>query len=145
MCLQVLEYIKAENEYCQAVMADTVGLQDKLFKEMKGRIQEEDCSVPVRDSGYYYYTRTLEGKQYGVHCRRKIPEREDGEIVDEETTMDTRCVTPQCTDAHFLRLVFKFRLALLLRCLWIRKLSCVHMEYLLAPQLVCCAARHGKR
>lgn len=89
--MQVLSYLKAENEYCQAVLADTTDLQATLFKEMKGRIQEEDCSVPVRDSGFYYYTRTLEGKQYGVHCRRKIPAQEDGEIVDEDTTMDTRC------------------------------------------------------
>jgi protease II len=88
--MQVLAYLKAENEFCDAVMSDTKQLREELFAEMKGRIQEEDSSVPVRDAGYYYYTRTLEGKQYGVHCRRRI-EEEEGELVDENTTMDTRC------------------------------------------------------
>jgi protease II len=106
---QVLAYLKAENEYCQAVMADTAVLQDALFKEMKGRIQEEDCSVPVRDSGFYYYTRTLEGKQYGVHCRRIIPEQEDGEIIDEETMMDETCVRPLRVLATFLNYATLFR------------------------------------
>ena len=89
--MQVLKYLKAENEYCQAVMSDTAQLQEALFKEMRGRIQEEDASVPVRDAGFFYYTRTLEGKQYGVHCRRRIPALEEGEIVDEDTVMDSTC------------------------------------------------------
>lgn len=97
--VQVLAYLKAENQYCDAVMADTQKLRTELFTEMKGRIQEEDSSVPVRDAGYYYYTRTLEGKQYGVHCRRKIVPRE-GEVVDESTKMDTRSV---CTTRSNLR------------------------------------------
>jgi oligopeptidase B len=66
---QVLSHIKAENEYTQAVMADSKDLQDALYKEMRGRIKEEDQSVPLRKGPFFYYRRTEEGKQYTVHCR----------------------------------------------------------------------------
>lgn len=66
-----IDYLKAENAYTEAVMAHTKGLQDKLFKEMKGRIKETDVSAPVKDGPYYYYERTEEGKQYRIHCRKK--------------------------------------------------------------------------
>eukprot|EP00879_Flechtneria_rotunda_P023219 GHRR01024550.1.p1 GENE.GHRR01024550.1~~GHRR01024550.1.p1 ORF type:complete len:252 (+),score=76.18 GHRR01024550.1:1263-2018(+) len=56
-------------------MADTVKLQDELYKEMRGRIKEEDTSVAARYQGYYYYTRAEEGQQYAVHCRRAVPAR----------------------------------------------------------------------
>eukprot|EP00879_Flechtneria_rotunda_P031341 GHRR01034226.1.p1 GENE.GHRR01034226.1~~GHRR01034226.1.p1 ORF type:complete len:476 (+),score=159.51 GHRR01034226.1:242-1669(+) len=71
----VLEYLKAENQYTAAAMADTVKLQDELYKEMRGRIKEEDTSVAARYQGYYYYTRAEEGQQYAVHCRRAVPAR----------------------------------------------------------------------
>ena len=67
--------VQEETQYARAVLADTEGLQDKLYKEMRGRIQEEDQSTPQRDKGYFYYSRTLEGKQYKVICRRKVPEK----------------------------------------------------------------------
>ncbi len=68
---EVLDYLKAENEYALAVMKDTEGLQEKLYKEMLGRIKETDLSVPVKIDDYYYYTRTEEGKQYPIYCRKK--------------------------------------------------------------------------
>ena len=68
---EVLDYLRRENDYTTAVMADTSALQAKLFEEMKARIQEDDQSVPVFENGYYYYTRTEEGKQYQIHCRKK--------------------------------------------------------------------------
>ncbi|KAK9861055.1 hypothetical protein WJX84_010598, partial [Apatococcus fuscideae] len=71
--LEVIRHLEEENEYAQAVMADTEGLQKQLYKEMRGRIQEEDQSAPQRSMGWFYYDRTLEGKQYKVHCRRKVP------------------------------------------------------------------------
>jgi oligopeptidase B len=67
----VMAYLKAENSYCDTVMSHTKGLQQKLFAEMKGRIKEDDQSVPQLDNGYYYYTRTEKDKQYSIHCRKK--------------------------------------------------------------------------
>lgn len=68
---KVIEYLKAENEYEQAVMKDTEGLQEKLYKEITGRIRQDDETVPYRWNGYYYYTRFEEGKEYPVYCRKK--------------------------------------------------------------------------
>jgi oligopeptidase B len=67
----VLDYLKAENEYTNKMMAGTQDLQSKLFNEMKARIKEKDESVPVFKNGYYYYTRADEGKQYFKYCRKK--------------------------------------------------------------------------
>ncbi|MGE3182241.1 MAG: S9 family peptidase [Phycisphaerae bacterium] len=68
---EVIEHLEAENAYALSKMAHTQMLQDTLYNEMKGRIQETDLSVPVFDGGWYYYTRTEEGKQYSVNCRKK--------------------------------------------------------------------------
>ena len=67
----VIEYLKTENTYSDALMKDTEPLQARLFDEMKGRIKEQDESVPYFKNGYYYYTRTEEGKQYYKFCRKK--------------------------------------------------------------------------
>ncbi|WP_239063807.1 S9 family peptidase [Bacteroides sp. 51] len=67
----VIEYLNAENAYVDSVMANTTALQNSLFEEMKGRIKDKDESVPTFRNGYYYYTRTEEGKQYHKYCRKK--------------------------------------------------------------------------
>ncbi|MBE8713506.1 oligopeptidase B [Sphingobacterium sp. KB22] len=68
---KVISYLEAENTYTAAMMKDTEGLQTNLFDEMKARIKETDESVPYLRNGYYYYTRTEEGKQYYKFCRKK--------------------------------------------------------------------------
>ena len=68
---KVVEYLKAENEYADAVMQPTKQFQDALYKEMVARIKETDVSVPFKQDGYFYYTRTEQGKQYPVFCRKK--------------------------------------------------------------------------
>jgi oligopeptidase B len=68
---EVIDYLNAENAYTKAMMADTDSLQAKLYKEMRGRIKEDDTSVPYQDNGYWYYTRYEEGKEYPIHCRKK--------------------------------------------------------------------------
>jgi len=68
---EVIAYLNAENAYTKSVMADTDALQEKLYKEMRGRIKEDDTSVPYQDNGYWYYTRYEEGKEYPIHCRKK--------------------------------------------------------------------------
>ena len=68
---KVVNYLKAENAYLETVMSNTKQLQADLFTEMKARIKEKDESVPVFKNGYYYYTRTENGKQYYKYCRKK--------------------------------------------------------------------------
>ncbi len=67
----VLDYLNAENAYTKTVMAHTEEFQKNLFEEMKGRIKEDDQSVPVKDNGYWYYTRFESGKDYAFNCRKK--------------------------------------------------------------------------
>jgi oligopeptidase B len=67
----VLEYLNAENDYTKKVMAHTESFQTKLFEEMKARVKEDDQSVPVKDNGYFYYTRFEAGKDYPFQCRKK--------------------------------------------------------------------------
>jgi oligopeptidase B len=67
----VAAYLEAENAYADAVMKPTAELQEKLYHEMLGRIKQTDLSVPHRDRGYFYYSRTEEGKQYPIFCRKK--------------------------------------------------------------------------
>ena len=66
----VVAYLDAENAYAGEILAPTRGLQEVLYREMLGRIKETDLTVPVRRDGHWYYTRTEEGKQYPIHCRR---------------------------------------------------------------------------
>jgi oligopeptidase B len=68
---KAVDYLKAENEYLQAVLKPTEALQEKIYQEMVGRIKPTDMSVPYRDNGYYYYTRFEDGKEYPVYCRKK--------------------------------------------------------------------------
>jgi oligopeptidase B len=67
---RVLEYLKEENAYTDANLKPTEELQEKLYQEMLGRILQTDLSVPSRLRGYSYYSRTVEGKQYPIYCRR---------------------------------------------------------------------------
>jgi oligopeptidase B len=68
---EVIAYLEAENAYTAAVMKPLEARQESLYKEMLARIKQTDLTVPVRDRGYWYYTRTVEGQQYTIHCRRK--------------------------------------------------------------------------
>jgi oligopeptidase B len=65
----VIPYLEAENRYTEEVMAPTKSLQEALYQEILGRIQETDVSVPVKRDDYFYYTRTEEGKAYSIQCR----------------------------------------------------------------------------
>ncbi len=68
---KVIDYIKAENAYTDTVMASTKPLQEAIYKEILGRIKQADESYPTYKNGYYYYSRTVQGKQYRIHCRKK--------------------------------------------------------------------------
>src|SRR6185295_14613351 len=67
----VESYLNAELAYAQAFLKPTEALQQKLYDEMLSRIQQTDVDVPYLNRGYYYYTRTEEGKQYPIFCRKK--------------------------------------------------------------------------
>jgi oligopeptidase B len=77
-----LAYLAAENAHTEAAMAHLAGLRERVFSEIKERTQETDLSVPVRKAGFWYYVRTEEGKQYGIHCRRDV---EPGEVDPPDT------------------------------------------------------------
>jgi oligopeptidase B len=66
----VLAHLEAENRYTDRVMRHTEGLQERLYQELRGRIKESDLSVPTREDGWLYYTRTEAGAQYPIFCRR---------------------------------------------------------------------------
>jgi len=79
----VRAYLEAENAYTDAEMKPTEGFQQALYAEMLGRIQETDENVPYRRGDFYYYSRTEQGKQYPIYCRRK------GSLeAEEEVTLD---------------------------------------------------------
>ena len=68
----VLDYIKAENEYTLKVMKKTEKLQQSLYQEFIDRIKETEVSVPVKIDNYLYYSKKEEGKQYSIYCRKLI-------------------------------------------------------------------------
>jgi oligopeptidase B len=80
---ETLAYLQAENEYTSAVMEPTTELQQTLYREMLSHIKETDVSVPFRDGEYWYYTRTEEGQQYPIYCRKRgSPDAEEDIILD---------------------------------------------------------------
>jgi len=84
---KVLDHLKAENAYTQALTAHLDGLRTQLYDEMLASIQETDYTTPRPDGDYLYYTRTIEGKSYTIHCRAPKP---DGELnIDWDKTPDT--------------------------------------------------------
>ncbi|HLA39022.1 MAG TPA: S9 family peptidase [Candidatus Glassbacteria bacterium] len=68
---EVIAYLEAENDYTERMTTHTRGLEDSLFEEIKGRIKQDDSSVPYLKDGYYYYMRFEPGKEYALHCRKK--------------------------------------------------------------------------
>lgn len=68
---ETMQYLNAETEYLEEVMQHTKPLQERLFSEMKGRIQETDSTVPEKRGGYFHYERHEQGKQYPIFCRKK--------------------------------------------------------------------------
>lgn len=68
---EVIDYLKKENTYYNKMTAHTKDFQKELFEEMKGRIKEDDESVPYLYNGYYYLTRFETGKDYPIYSRKK--------------------------------------------------------------------------
>ena len=68
---EVTTYLEAENAYSEAIMAPLAGLREDLYREMLSHIKQTDVTVPYRDGAWWYYTRTEEGLQYAIHCRKQ--------------------------------------------------------------------------
>jgi oligopeptidase B len=90
---EVTAYLEAENAYAEAEMAPLKELQDELYREMLSHIKQTDVSVPFRDGDWWYYTRTEEGLQYGIHCRKRAAaergmESRPAEDAAEEVVLD---------------------------------------------------------
>ncbi|QCQ18072.1 S9 family peptidase [Microbacterium sp. RG1] len=73
----VVAHIEAENAYTDARTAHLAGLREQIFQEIKGRTLETDLSVPTRRGRWWYFSRTEEGKQYGIHCRAPLASPDD--------------------------------------------------------------------
>ena len=89
-----IAYLTAENAYTEQSTAGLATSRETLFDETKRRTQETDLSVPARKNGHWYYTRTVEGQQYGIHCRRAVRDGEtdppmpaDGAPLDGEQVL----------------------------------------------------------
>jgi oligopeptidase B len=93
---ETIAFLEAENAYTEAMTAGQAELREAIFGEIKARTQETDLSVPTRKGGWWYYARTVEGKQYPVFCRRAVrpddsgpPISPDGSPLDgEEVLLD---------------------------------------------------------
>ena len=68
---EVVSYLEAENAYTEAVMKPTAALQQTLYNEMLSHIKQTDVNVPYRLGDYFYYSRTVEGKQYPIYARKR--------------------------------------------------------------------------
>ncbi|KPL24822.1 MAG: protease 2, partial [Bacteroides sp. SM1_62] len=78
---EVIAYLEAENAYTETMMKDTREFENRLYKEIVGRIKQDDQSVPYLDNGYYYYTRFEKGGEYPLVCRKKGSLEAEEEIM----------------------------------------------------------------
>jgi len=93
---ETISFLDAENAFTARLTEDQASLREEIFGEIKSRTKETDLSVPRRKGGWWYYTRTVEGQQYAVHCRRAVlpdeilpPMSEDGApLGGEEVLLD---------------------------------------------------------
>ncbi|HEX6638712.1 MAG TPA: S9 family peptidase [Steroidobacteraceae bacterium] len=85
--MEMLAYLKAENAYADAMMAHARPLEEKIYQEIIGRLQQDDYSVPYLMNGYWYYRRFVTGKEYPIYARRKDAPR-DAPAPAEEILLD---------------------------------------------------------
>jgi oligopeptidase B len=88
---EVLQHLESESAYADAIMKPTIAFQETLYKEMLGRIKETDMNVPYKKGNYFYYSRTEQGKQYPIYCRKRgtLDRSEDGsQDGSEEVLLD---------------------------------------------------------
>jgi oligopeptidase B len=84
----ILDHVKAENAYFEAQMGPQAALTETIFQEMKGRIKEDDSSVPQKDGDWVYWSKFDEGAQYRKHYRKPAKGGADQLVLDENTLAD---------------------------------------------------------
>ena len=77
----VIDYLNAENKYKDSVLKPTKKFQEKLFKEIVGRIKQTDMSVPYKKDGYWYFSKYKKGKEYPIYLRKKGSLKAKQEII----------------------------------------------------------------
>jgi oligopeptidase B len=85
---EVSAYLEAENAYAEAVMAPLADLREDLYREMLSHVKQTDISVPYRHGHWWYYTRTEEGQQYAIHCRKIGSATAVDESAEEHVILD---------------------------------------------------------
>ncbi|MCH8504582.1 MAG: S9 family peptidase, partial [Ectothiorhodospiraceae bacterium] len=86
----IRDYLERENAYTAAVMAPVEPLREALFRELKGRIREDDSSVPLPDGPYAYYVRYREGGQQPLFCRRTAAGGDEELLLDGDALAEGR-------------------------------------------------------
>ncbi len=84
---EVLDYIDAENDYLKFKLKHTEAFQKELYNEMRGRIKEDDDSVPYYKNGYWYYHRYEKGGEHPIYCRKKEVLTANEEVVLNENEL----------------------------------------------------------
>ena len=92
---EIREYLQAENDYTEAMTESSAALRDELYAEMRGRMPEDDCSVPDVDGDYAYYAKQVKGGEYAVYCRHP-----SGKPEAEELLFDTNAEARGCAYFH---------------------------------------------
>lgn len=94
---EVIAHLGAENAHADAALAHLAPLRERIFEEIKGRVKETDLSVPSRRGDWWYYGRTVAGRQYGIQCRAPLASPDDwtppvlspdADVPGEETLLD---------------------------------------------------------
>ena len=80
---EVINHLKAENSYAESQTEHLQGLRDDLYNEMLAHLKETDEDVPHRDGEFYYYSKTVQGKSYKIHCRKPLTSEEETVVIDE--------------------------------------------------------------
>jgi oligopeptidase B len=96
----VIAYLEAENAYTEAMTAASADMRERLYEQIRARIQEDDLSAPARHDDWWYWSRTAQGSQYRIHCRLADPRRAldaatalaqaaagDGEVILDENAL----------------------------------------------------------
>ena len=82
---ETVAHLEAENLYTTSVLEPTIKLQEQLYREMLSHIKETDTSLPYRDGSWFYYSHTIEGKQYPIHCRKAARPEGNGTFLYDES------------------------------------------------------------
>ncbi len=84
---EIIKYLEEENAYTEAYMGPHAGFVDNLYKEMLGRIKQDDTTVPYKLGDHWYFTKTEEGKQYPVFLRSKARDGKDAQVLLDQNEM----------------------------------------------------------